>query len=174
MGFGPFFILNMFITRPATQFDIELIQKLARISWEDTYANILSKEQLEYMLNMMYSEHAILEHFQNPNYHYFLIFDDETPLGFVGFEHHLEPNTTKLHRIYLVPEAKGKGAGKAGLELVKTHAKAASDSRIILTVNMHNASQDFYKYMGFTVYEQGSFCIGEGYTMDDYLMELHL
>ncbi len=174
MGFGPFFILNMITTKPATQFDIELIQKLARISWEDTYSKILSKEQLEYMLDMMYSEHAILEHFQNPNYHYFLIFDDETPLGFVGFEHHLEPNTTKLHRIYLVPEAKGKGAGKFGLNLVKKHTQSVGDNRIILTVNKNNVARQFYESQNYKVYGEAVFDNGSGYVMDDYLMEFNL
>ena len=174
MGFGPFFILNMIQTKPATQFDICLIQDLARRSWEDAYADILSKEQLEYMLEKMYSEHEIIFHLQNLNYHYFLIFDDETPLGFVGFEHHVEFNTTKLHRIYLVPEAKEKGAGKRGLNLVKKHTQSVGDNRIILTVNKNNVARQFYESQNYKVYGEAVFDIGNGYVMDDYLMEFNL
>lgn len=157
--------------RKATQFDICLIQDLARKSWEVAYAEILSKEQLDYMLDMMYSEHAILAHFQNPDYQYFIISEDDLPLGFVGFEHHAENKTTKLHRIYLIPEAKGKGSGKYGLNLVKEHAVSAGDTRIVLTVNKHNSAKDFYEHQGFKVYDEAVFDIGRGYVMDDYLME---
>lgn len=164
----------MITTKKASQFDISIIQDLARRSWEDAYAEILSKDQLEYMLDKMYSEHEIMSHFQNPNYHYFLIFEKETPLGFVGFEHHVESDITKLHRIYLVPEAKGKGAGKIGLNLVKEKTKENQDSKIILTVNKNNSARQFYESQGFKVYDEAVFDIGNNYVMDDYLMEFDI
>jgi hypothetical protein len=37
----------------ATTENIEEIQQIARFSWENTYKEILAKEQLEYMLDMM-------------------------------------------------------------------------------------------------------------------------
>lgn len=172
MGFGPFLVYKMITTTTATLSDINVIQQLARASWEVAYAAILSKDQLEYMLEMMYSEDVIRGHFQKPNYHYHLIFEDDKALGFVGFEHHAEDKTTKLHRIYLIPEAKGKGAGKLGLNLVKNQAEKAGDSRIILTVNKHNSAKDFYESQGYKIYGEGVFDVGNGYVMDDYLMEL--
>jgi hypothetical protein len=62
----------------ATESDIPLIQELARRSWENAYAEILSKEQMEYMLNTMYSQEEITNHLQNPDYHYFLIKDENS------------------------------------------------------------------------------------------------
>lgn len=162
----------MIIDRKATELDINLIQDLARRSWEVAYTDILSSEQLEYMLDMMYSEEAIKVHFNNPDYHYYIILENEIALGFVGFEAHAEEKTTKLHRIYLTPEAKGKGAGKFGLNLVKEQAISVGDSRIILTVNKYNSAKDFYEHQGYKVYDEAIFDIGKGYVMDDYLMEL--
>lgn len=157
----------------ATAKDIPLIQELARRSWENAYAEILSEEQMEYMLSEMYSEQEIESHLQNPNYHYYLIEDENNNSyeGFIGYEHHYEDQTTKLHRIYLVPESKGKGFGKGALQFLKAKVSENGNNRIILTVNKHNTARNFYESQGYKVYDEGVFDIGNGFVMDDFLME---
>ena len=153
--------------------DIALIQELARKSWENAYENILSNEQIEYMLTTMYSDKEILTHLNNPNYHYFLLINEisEKAEGFLGFENNYEEFTTKLHRIYLTPESKGKGIGKAALEFLKKQITKVGNNKIILTVNKNNSARHFYESQGFEVYAEGIFDIGNNYVMDDYLME---
>ncbi|KAB1229684.1 GNAT family N-acetyltransferase [Chryseobacterium viscerum] len=164
--------------RQATAVDIQLIQDLARRSWENAYADILSKEQMEYMLSEMYSETEILTHFQNPHYHYYMIQDENSDKyeGFIGYEHNYEENTTKLHRIYLVPESKGKGFGKKALQFLNERVSENGNHRIVLNVNKFNSARNFYESQGYRVYDEGVFDIGNGYVMDDYLMEflIHL
>lgn len=157
----------------ATKKDIPLIQDLAKRSWENAYAEILSQEQMHYMLTTMYSETQLSEHLQNPNYHYYLVFDEVLNSfdGFLGYENHYEENTTKLHRIYLVPESKGKGLGKKTLGFLNEKVKESGDLRIILNVNKYNSAQQFYISQGYKVYDDGVFDIGNGFVMDDYLME---
>lgn len=157
----------------ATEENIPLIQDLAKRSWENAYAEILSIEQMEYMLNTMYSQSEISTHLKNPDYHYYLVFDENSNEydGFIGFENHYEDNTTKLHRIYLVPESKGKGLGKKTLEFLNEKTLESGDNRIILNVNKHNSAKKFYESQGYKVYDEGVFDIGNGYVMDDYLME---
>ena len=157
----------------ATEKDIPLIQDLAKRSWENAYADILSKEQMKYMLDTMYSEAEISQHLKNPDYHYYLVFDENLHSydGFLGYENHYENQTTKLHRIYLVPESKGKGLGKKTLEFLNQKVKESGDNRIILNVNKYNSAQRFYESQGYNVYNAGVFDIGNGYVMDDYLME---
>jgi len=156
----------------ATEKDISLIQDLARRSWENAYAEILLKEQMEYMLNTMYSTAEIAEHLKNPHYHYYLVFDEISNDydGFIGFENHYKENTTKLHRIYLVPESKGKGFGKKTLEFLNEKVKESGDMKIILNVNKYNSAKSFYESQGYEIYDEGVFDIGNGYVMDDYLM----
>lgn len=158
----------------ATENDIPLIQDLAKRSWENAYAEILSQEQMGYMLNTMYSKAEIAEHLKNSNYHYYLVFDETLNVfdGFLGYENHYENQTTKLHRIYLVPESKGKGLGKKTLEFLNEKVKESSDNRIILNVNKYNSAQKFYESQGYKVYDEGVFDIGNGFVMDDYLMEI--
>ena len=160
--------------RIATEADIPLIRDLAEKSWNASYAEILSPNQIEYMLSQMYSVEEILAHLQNPEYHYYLIYNDNTAVGFMGYEHHYEPNTTKLHRIYLIDEAKGKGCGKAALNLLKKQALEHGDNRIILNVNKKNKARYVYESQGFSIYKEDVFDIGNGFVMDDYLMEFIL
>lgn len=158
----------------ATTENIEEIQKIARFSWENTYKEILSNEQLEYMLDMMYSKQEISKHInRNSNYHYYLIFDEELnkKVGFIGFENNYDEKTTKLHRIYLLPETKGKGFGKTTLNYLKNQINEVENNRIILAVNKQNGARQFYESQGFSVYEEGVYDVGSGYVMDDYLME---
>ena len=158
----------------ATIENIPLIKEIAEKSWRKHYPGILSNEQIEYMLEQMYSETELQNHFENPNYHYYLLSDNENFLGIMGFENHYQEKTTKLHRIYLLEEAKGKGLGKDALQFLKEQAKNSGDERIILNVNKQNPSYYFYVSQGFKVYEEGVFEIGNGYVMDDYLMEYFL
>lgn len=151
--------------------DIPMIQSLARASWEKAYAEILSAEQLEYMLGTMYSEAELLRQMKLPDYFYYLIQIDEKPVGFLGFEQHYEPDTTKLHRLYLLEEWKGKGLGKSTIDFLKKESRNAGNRRIILNVNKHNPARKMYEKQGFKVFNEGVFDIGNGYVMDDYLME---
>ena len=155
----------------ATATDISTIQNLAKESWNSAYANILEQEQIDYMLYLMYSESTLKTHFENPNYQYYLIQEDEVFLGFIGFEFHNELETTKLHRIYFLKEAQGKGLGKKALEFIKTETQKSGDKRLTLTVNKNNNAKNFYESQGFKVYDEAIFDIGNGYVMDDYLME---
>lgn len=157
----------------ATEKDIYLIQDLARRSWENAYAEILSDEQMEYMLSTMYSTDEILNHLKSPNYHYYLIEDEKVGSfeGFIGYENGYEDKTTKLHRIYLVPESKGKGFGKETLVFLAQKANENGDQRIILNVNKFNAARTFYESQGYKIYDEGVFDIGNNFVMDDYLME---
>ena len=155
----------------ATEKDIPTIQNLAKESWKSAYANILEQKQLDYMLDLMYSKETLQSHFENPDYHYYLINEDEVFLGFIGFECHNESETTKLHRIYFLKEAQGKGLGKKALEFVKTETEKSGDKRLTLTVNKNNSAKNFYESQGFKVYDEAIFDIGNGYVMDDYLME---
>jgi len=157
----------------ATENDIPLIQDLAKRSWENAYADILSAGQMEYMLRTMYSHDEIAGQLRHPNYHYYLIQDDMNDAfeGFIGYENHYEDTTTKLHRIYLVPESKGKGLGKKALQFLTQKVSENQDTRIILNVNKYNPARKFYESQGYTIYDEGVFDIGNNYVMDDYLME---
>jgi GNAT superfamily N-acetyltransferase len=154
--------------------DIDLIRILAEKSWKSAYQFILSADQIEYMLKEMYSNSVISEQIKNPNYHYYIILNQNLPAGFIGFENHYEPKTTKLHRVYLLEEFKGKGLGKKALQFLKGEVSKVDDCRIILNVNKDNTAKKMYESQGYKVYHEAIFDIGKGFVMDDFLMELIL
>ena len=160
--------------RRATELDIPVIRKLAEKSWNSAYSTILSADQIEYMLAQMYSEVEINLQIQNPNYHYYIILDEAVEAGFMGFQFHYEKETTKLHRIYLLEEFKGKGLGKKGLQFLKEKVAESSDARIILNVNKDNPARNVYESQGFSIFHEEVFDIGKGFVMDDYFMEFNL
>ncbi|WKS96028.1 GNAT family N-acetyltransferase [Riemerella columbina] len=152
--------------------DIALIQTLAEQSWRIHYAKILSKAQIDYMLGKMYATDELLKHFENPNYHYYLIQNQENQsLGFMGFEVDYQPQTTMLHRLYLLEEATGKKLGQLAIDFLKSEAQQQHNQRIILYVNKENSARYFYEKQGFSIYDEGIFDIGNGFVMDDFLME---
>lgn len=157
----------------ASESDIPRIQEIARLAWPEAYKDILSAEQVDYMLMHMYSTETIANQMAGGTYQYYFLKEIE-PQGFIGVETHYESSTTKLHRLYLLPQEKGKGFGKKAMEFVKKLAAESGDSRIILNVNKNNPAQDFYRSQGFTLYRDEIVDIGSGYVMDDFIMEFFL
>lgn len=156
----------------ATEEDLTLIREVADKSWRANYPAIISGEQIEYMLNLMYSEAALDKDFHNVNFNYYLILDEsDEAVGILGYENSYQHNITKLHRLYLLKEAKGKGYGKYAMDFLKNEVEKSLDSSIILNVNKENPAFKFYKSQGFEIYKEAIVEIGSGFVMDDYLME---
>ena len=156
----------------ATLHDIATIQQLAEKSWKSAYQDILTLEQMDYMLSKFYSTEELKKQIEEQsNYHYFLLLDKGENLGVLGFEFHFENKTTKLHRLYLLPHTKGKGYGKEALDFLKKQCLHNDNQRIILNVNKYNNAKKFYEHQGFKTYDEGIFDIGNDFVMDDYLME---
>jgi GNAT superfamily N-acetyltransferase len=158
----------------ATVEDFETIRRIAHTSWPVAYGEILSKEQLDYMLGKMYSDTALLDNL-NKGHHFILAKEDSVCLGFASFEHrYLNEKCTRLHKIYLLPETQGKGLGKMLLERIIALAKENHSDTISLNVNRFNKAYAFYKKVGFEVVGEEDLAIGNGYLMEDYKMELKI
>lgn len=155
--------------------DLNVIREIAEKSWRENYPGIISEEQIDYMLKMMYSEEEIASQLQNANYSYYFIQNERKEnIGIMGIEKDYEKNTTKLHRLYLLKKVKGKGFGKFAIEKLKEIVTTFGNNRIILNVNKSNPAKEFYNSRGLKVYNEGVFDIGGGFVMDDFLMEIWL
>lgn len=159
----------------ATVEDIDKIQEIAYKTWPVAYGQILSKEQLDYMLEMMYSNETLNDNIIN-NGHFFLLANEGADcLGFASFEHHyLNKNTTRLHKLYVLPESQGRGIGKLLLDKIMVLAIDNHSDVISLNVNKFNKAFIFYKKMGFEIVAEEDLEIGNGYLMEDYKMELKI
>ncbi|KQN37880.1 acetyltransferase [Pedobacter sp. Leaf41] len=161
----------MITLRKAKEQDIEVIRAIAAATWPSTYLDIIGQEQIDYMLDKMYSKGELLG--QLLEGHIFIIAEDnENQFGFAGYsiiDH--EERIYKLHKLYVLPSAHGKGVGKILINEVFNQVKDAGATALQLNVNKHNKAKDFYLKCGFSIKESVKLDIGEGYFMDDYVME---
>ena len=150
----------------------EIIKNLAFEIWPSAYGDILSEIQLDYMLNKFYNIEAIENQIIEQKQIFLLIQENEKYLGFCAYELNYEAtNKTKLHKLYVLPETQGKGFGKILLNRVE---KAASDNKndtVLLNVNRFNKALDFYKRQSYIITEEIDIEIGNGYLMEDFVME---
>ena len=151
--------------------NIAKIQEIAHITWPITYGKILTAEQLEYMLDMIYSDEALSKQIQNKEQLFYMISEADSIIGFIGIEHNYKNEAiTKIHKIYLLPETQGKGYGKMVFEEIGKMALENNSVALLLNVNRFNTALDFYKKLGFEIKETVDIEIGNGYLMEDYVM----
>ena len=73
-----------------------------------------------------------------------------------------------------MPDQHGKGTGRFIIDYI-AGLIAPKGARVLqLQVNKRNAAKKFYEKLGFTVIKEAVFEIGNGFVMDDYVMELKL
>lgn len=155
--------------------DFEIIRNLAYEIWPHTYGGILSKEQLDYMLEAFYSTETLLKNYTEKNHQFMLVEENGKPLGFISYEHHYQNEpVTRIHKIYVLPQTQGKGIGKMLIEKAEALAQENHSKALSLNVNRYNNAQEFYKKIGFEITGEEDIEIGRGYLMEDYRMEKKL
>jgi GNAT superfamily N-acetyltransferase len=154
----------------ASESQLGIIQNLAKVIWPDAYGVILSKAQLDYMMEMMYSNDSLRSQLLNNNV--FLLAEIENKIvGFASYElNYQNSNSTKIHKLYVLPEIQGKGVGKAFMQYIQNIALNQVNAALILNVNKYNKAKDFYLHNGFEIAESVVVQIGNGYVMDDFIM----
>ncbi|GAB3701677.1 GNAT family N-acetyltransferase [Spirosoma flavus] len=154
--------------------DFPIIQDIAKRTWPSTFEAILSPTQISYMLDMMYSLDSLKSQIQDKHHVFLLAKNQPTnePLGYVSYElNYKEEPLTKVHKIYLLPASQGKGVGRLLLDKVAETALRNGNTRLGLNVNRFNKAVQFYERMGFSVVGQEDIDIGEGFLMEDFIME---
>ena len=177
---------------PAGLNDRAFIRSVSERTWPSTYGHIISQEQINFMLDWMYSD-ASLEKQMHTGCAFYIasIKKEDGQLEAVGFcsvspddeKEEGENNCTekvagskahKLNKLYVLPSAQGTGAGKALLNKCIEVAKSAGSSSIFLQVNKLNTAYTFYLKHGFIKESEFKFDIGNGFFMDDYVMRLKI
>lgn len=166
--------------RPATYNDIPAINAMAQVVFRQTYRDILSPQQMEFMMDWMYSPENLASQMDG-GHRFFLAEDDSSPQGYVsvrpdGMDTDGAP-VFHLEKIYVMPSAQGHGLGKALFETAVAAVRDAvngTQARMELNVNRNNPAVGFYKKLGMTILRQGDFPIGHGFYMNDYIMGIKI
>lgn len=156
--------------------DLQTIHEMAEVVFRETYKTILSPEQMDYMMEWMYSI-PNLEGQVAKGHVYYIAWADDEPMGYVSVrKDSVDADGTEvwhLEKIYVMPSAQGSGLGHKLLETAKQHVrdnKTAAKARIELNVNRNNPAVGFYRRQGLSILRQGDFPIGNGFYMNDYIM----
>ena len=164
----------------ATETDIQLIISMAEVTFRHTYRDILTAEQIEYMMEWMYSAKSLEKQLLN-GHRFFIATNKDVPCGYMSIQKEGITDdgitTYHLHKLYVLPEKQYNGIGNLLFDHAFQYAaqdKNTPEARIELNVNRSNKAIGFYLRKGMKIVSEGDFPIGSGYYMNDYIMSLEL
>lgn len=110
----------------ATETDLQTIHDMAQVVFRHTYRDILSPEQMEYMMDMMYSLPNLHKQLDE-GHHYYVAYEGAAPCGYVSVQYE-GPDADgievfHLHKIYVMPETQGRGVGLKLFQTVVDHVR---------------------------------------------------
>jgi ribosomal protein S18 acetylase RimI-like enzyme len=159
--------------RIADATDFPAIREVVHEVWPIAYREMITPEQISYMLEWMYSDKSLHKQVQEDGCVFLVCEEENFVQGFASFSE-IEPSIFKLHKLYVFTHLQGKGIGKALLVEVKKRAAALGGKAIELQVNKKNVAQHFYLKQGFRIERELVLDIGEGFVMDDFVMKCSL
>lgn len=149
---------------------IPVIKNLANIIWPLTYSEIITPQQVDYMMELMYSTSSLQKQFEKGNT-FIIAYEDDKPVAFASYSpKENNPSIYHLHKIYILPNMQGKGIGKQLIGFIKNDIAPASTLQ--LNVNRYNKALQFYQRIGFKIISEVDINIGNDFYMNDYVMEL--
>ena len=157
------------LLRKALIADAPQIHALATSIWWKHYPAIIGEEQVKFMLGKMYALDALEHQITTGAQQFFLLLEDEQPVGFISYE---EKHNDEgfIHKFYILNDQQRKGLGAAALDLLLAEFSDADTIRLQLNRQNYQAI-NFYFKNGFIIEEVADFDIGEGYFMNDFILK---
>ncbi len=156
----------MLTLKPAAEKDFLTIEKLAYSIWHKHYVPIVGLEQVDYMLNKMYTQPALQEQTKGGQ-QFYLILNDEKESGFISISSSNQKDLI-LHKFYILQEKQNTGLGVLTFKKIE---ELYNPTTIRLMVNRQNfKSINFYFKLGFKIEKVADFDIGNNYFMNDFVM----
>lgn len=160
--------------RIATVQDVPLLASLARQVWTEHYTPLLGNAQVKYMLHTFQSAGSIQNAIVKEGMVYYLLCRaDGEPVGYCAWK--TEDSSLFLSKLYILKPYRGKGFARVVLQRLEAIGGENRADRIVLTVNRYNtASIAVYKALGFSILREQVTDIGDGFVMDDFVLEKKL
>lgn len=163
---------SIFETVKANASDIPVIRSIACAIWPAVYKDLLSDEQISYMMDMMYADQVIEKELANGVEWYLLKYENKT-VGYCSI--YFIDKVCKLDKIYISEEFRRCGIGRQTIEFVQKTATLRGAEKLILNVNKYNTkAQAAYKKYGFKHLRDEVNDIGNGFVMDDFVLALDI
>ena len=97
----------MEIRQCENQEQLKQLADLADVIWHEYFVSLLSKEQIDYMVEKFQSYDAIDRAIKEEGYTYFLAYEEQTLIGYMGVK--LEEKRLFLSKLYLRKDKRGQG-----------------------------------------------------------------
>jgi len=152
---------------------VDAVGALARTVWQTTYPALISQAQIDFMLAGRYAADRIAAQLNDPRHAWWVAQRNQVLAGFAHAS--LDDSGCKLDKLYVHQDSQRQGIGRALLEAVRDWAQKQGARRLWLQVNRGNTQAlAAYRQYGFRIVESRVFEIGDGFVMDDHIMELSL
>lgn len=165
----------MLTIRKATIKDCTLINRLATIVFPATYQDIISAEQMDFMMDWMYSPENLRKQMEEEGHVYFIASEESEPCGYVSIQQQKD-DLFHLQKIYILPYFQGAHLGSKLFDYAVGYIREIHPTPCLmeLNVNRNNQALQFYERKGMKKLREGDFAIGNGYYMNDYIMGLEI
>lgn len=145
------------------------VAALAEEIWHEYFPPIIGEEQVDYMVEKFQSFDALKRQIAD-GYEYFLISSDYMMVGYTGVTE--KDGSLFLSKLYLLKDSRGQHLSTEVFGHLIDLAKERKLDKIWLTCNKYNShSLDVYKHLGFEIVRDEVTDIGNGFVMDDYILE---
>lgn len=153
--------------------DVEVLAKIAKQTFRETFAHDNMEEQLQEYFEEAYNLRVLSTELENPESETYFIMHEEEVAGFLKVnwgnaqtERELE-NAFEIQRLYVLQTYQGFGLGKQLFEFALEHAEKNGFSWAWLGVWEHNTkAQAFYNRYGFEKFSQHRFMVGQKLDTD--------
>lgn len=163
--------MSVTIKKVNSDTELKAVAELASIIWHECFIDIISEGQIDYMVEKFQSYKAMTKQIIEQDYSYFAVREDEELCGYIGVKPEKDDRFF-LSKLYLRSDRRGRGIASQMLKKVFEEAKSYGKERVYLTVNKHNEHAiSVYLRTGFEIADKVVTDIGNGYVMDDYIME---
>lgn len=153
----------------------EQIQNLAFMAdtvWHEWFSTLLSPEQIDYMVKKFQSFPAMKKQMTDEGYEYYFLNVNGTNVGYIGIHIEQEHKKLFLSKLYILKPFRGKRYASEAFEFLEGVCQGMQLQLIYLTVNKYNEhSIQVYLKRGFENVKAQITDIGNGFVMDDYVME---
>lgn len=174
---------------------IPVIRDLVERTWKAADIAVISPEQVNYMLDLFYNEASLKKQMEDGQ-QFIVAKEQNKVIGFASYSVYPDPgaetlcsqvsgdvksrtievftNVYRLHQIYMDPDHQGKGIGKLLIGFIINDISFQDAKHLELNVNRYNKAVEFYQKIGFKIIREEYTNIGNGYFMNDYVMNLAL
>jgi ribosomal protein S18 acetylase RimI-like enzyme len=157
---------------PLTEADVDELIALARGIWYSHYPAIITEAQIEYMLAQRYDPQIVRGELACGDVWWDKLLVDGEMVGFASYLLTGAPGEMKLDKLYVHPSWQRRGYGAKMIAHACGVARSRCCTRLVLAVNKNNRSAiAAYLKHGFRVADAVVKDIGDGFVMDDYVME---